>query len=53
MFNRIHELFKVVQIEDKDLSEAVQANLNKEIFTNGELHPRLEEVSPFVNSSFD
>ncbi|KAH6884859.1 Rieske [2Fe-2S] iron-sulfur domain-containing protein [Thelonectria olida] len=42
-FNGISDFFKQVLKEDKDLCNAAQKNLNAGIFTNGELHPRVEK----------
>lgn len=43
-FTKISEFFKQVLREDKDLCNGAQRNLNAGIFTNGELHPRVEKV---------
>ena len=45
MWTRIQDLFRTVQFEDKDLSEAAQKNLNAGVFNSGQLHPRVEQVS--------
>ncbi|KPM36567.1 hypothetical protein AK830_g9985 [Neonectria ditissima] len=42
-FTHIDEMFKQILLEDKDLCNAAQKNLNAGIFTNGELHPRVEK----------
>lgn len=43
-FEYINQIFKVVLREDKDLCNGAQKNLNAGIFTNGQLHPRVEKV---------
>lgn len=44
-FNWINDMFKQVLKEDKQLCEATYKNLQGGVFTNGELHPRAENVS--------
>lgn len=42
-FRLIADMYARVVSEDKGLCELVQRNLNAGIFSNGELHPRLEK----------
>ena len=42
-FQLIHQMYKRIVAEDKVLCELAQKNLARGIFTNGELHPRLEK----------
>ena len=42
-FQLIHQMYKRIVAEDKVLCELAQKNLTRGIFTNGELHPRLEK----------
>jgi hypothetical protein len=41
-FNFIASMYRRVMSEDKALCEASQLNLNRNVFVNGEMHPRLE-----------
>ncbi|KAJ3523798.1 hypothetical protein NM208_g12316 [Fusarium decemcellulare] len=42
-FELIDSMYKRVMMEDKDLCNTAQKNINTGVFTNGELHPKLEK----------
>lgn len=42
-FELIDSMYKRIMSEDKALCEAAQSNINIGVFTNGELHPKLEK----------
>jgi hypothetical protein len=49
-FQSIAQMYRRVMSEDKALCEASQRNLNRGVFTNGEMHPRLEQGPLFFQS---
>lgn len=46
-FENINAFYRQVLDEDKELCVGTQENLSAGVFTNGELHPTKEKVSPF------
>ena len=42
-FDQVNEIYKRIMSEDKALCDAAQANVNSGVFTNGEMHPRMEK----------
>jgi hypothetical protein len=49
-FDFIASMYQRVMSEDKALCEASQKNLNRNVFVNGEMHPRLEQGPLFFQS---
>lgn len=49
-FQAIAQMYRRVMSEDKALCEASQRNLNRGVFTNGEMHPRLEQGPLFFQA---
>ena len=49
-FQFIAQMYRRVMSEDKALCEASQQNLNRGVFTNGEMHPRLEQGPLFFQA---
>jgi len=47
-FTVINEIYKRVMSEDKILCQLSQQNVNNGVFVNGEMHPRLEKGSLFI-----
>lgn len=50
-FNFLDALFKRVLGEDKDLCNAAQKNLNTGVYVSGELHPKMEKGSLYIQDS--
>lgn len=44
LFTLIHDLYKQVMYEDKQLAANVQKNMNRGVFVNGQMHPRVESA---------
>ena len=42
LFDKVNILYKQVMIEDKGLAAGVQKNMDRGMFVNGQLHPRVE-----------
>lgn len=42
-FDLVNQIYKRIMSEDKYLCDAAQKNINAGVFTNGEMHPRLEQ----------
>ena len=49
-FDFIAQMYRRVMSEDKALCEASQKNLNRGVFVNGEMHPRLEQGPLFFQA---
>ena len=45
LFDKINVLYKQVMNEDKGLASAVQKNMERGIFVNGQIHPRVESAA--------
>lgn len=44
LFDKVNNLYKQVMTEDKGLAVGVQRNLERGMFSNGQMHPRLESA---------
>ena len=42
-FDFVNQIYKRIMSEDKYLCDLAQKNINAGVFTNGEMHPRLEK----------
>lgn len=42
-FDLVNQIYKRIMSEDKYLCDQAQKNLNRGVFINGEMHPRLEK----------
>lgn len=42
-FDLVNQIYKRIMSEDKYLCDLAQKNLNRGVFVNGEMHPRLEQ----------
>lgn len=45
LFNLVNDLYKQVMSEDKTMVCGVQQNLERGLFVNGQLHPRVESAA--------
>lgn len=50
-FHVIADMYERVMREDKILCNAAQANLNRSVFVNGQLHPRWEKAPLFFQKT--
>ena len=42
-FEKVDAIYKRIMTEDKDLCNGSQTNINRNVFVNGQMHPRLEQ----------
>lgn len=52
LFDLVNTLYKQVMNEDKDLAVGVQKNMERGLFVNGEMHPRVESAALHLQAKF-